>query len=343
MTPSLSVYETDYTDIFITNENVNNKVRKISSHNLNLFTHISMKNDFLYFIIQQQIKEQNEHDIAIINQAISHAANLQDHTIYQFSNTSFFISSGDILYTFECQNIEVKALSKQQETCTAELAVHANDEIQYIQAVTHILTPNPTYIPCSTHFAPAYLSSNKNWYRQVPTLTKISPPKPQRSKDPIEYRSTEGEQYPPHIIAEFNNVMEFGWTKRATVNKLVFLSCSILSECPYTPKDMTTSYHQILRTAMKKLENFASIEEFLTYSYSQYSRYCLPLMQLAFTILMIKKTYELVVGVKTLRNNGSGLRESLINSIFSTKHMLETIESLESIETIETAATNAAS
>ena len=97
----------------------------------------------------------------------------------------------------------------------------------------------------------------------------MNPPKPKRSKDPIKYRSTEGEQYPPHIIKEFNNVIKFGWTKTATVNKLVFLSCSILSECPYTPKDMTTSYHQILRTAMKKLENFASIEEFLTYSYSQ--------------------------------------------------------------------------
>ena len=94
---------------------------------------------------------------------------------------------------------------------------------------------------------------------------------------------------------------------------------------------------------MKKLENFGSIEEFFTYFYSQYSRYCLPLMQLAFTILMIKKSYELVMGVKTLRNNGNGLRESLINSIFSTQHMLETIESIETIETIETAATNAAS
>merc|ERR1712208_240511 len=111
---NISVYETDYTD---------NKVRKISSHNLNLFTHISMKNDFLYFIIQQQIKEQNEHDIAIIIQAISHAANLQDHTIYQYSNTSFFISSGDILYTFE-----LKALTKQLESCMAKLAVQAKKE-----------------------------------------------------------------------------------------------------------------------------------------------------------------------------------------------------------------------
>ena len=51
-----------------------------------------------------------------------------------------------------------------------------------------------------------------------------------------------------------------------------------------------------------------------------------------------QKSYELVMGVKTLRNDGNGLRESLINTIFSTQHLLDVANT-----PIETAATNAAS
>ena len=39
-------------------------------------------------------------------------------------------------------------------------------------------------------------------------------------------------------------------------------------------------------------------------------------------MFMIKKTYETIIGVKTLRRNGNTLKESLVNAVFSTSHLL---------------------
>ena len=36
-----------------------------------------------------------------------------------------------------------------------------------------------------------------------------------------------------------------------------------------------------------------------------------------------KKAYETIIGVKTLRRNGNSIKESLVNTIFSTSHLLD--------------------
>ena len=151
----------------------------------------------------------------------------------------------------------------------------------------------------------------------------ISSPKDRPDKQEINFRSTNGQQYPKEVINEFNNVINFGWTKQSVTNKMVFLTCSILGDCNYTPTDIQTTYHEILRQAMAKLQDFGSISEFCTYFYTKYSNICLPTMQLFFTIFAIKKVYETISGVRTLRKNGSSIKESLFNTIFSTQHLLD--------------------
>ena len=320
---NLSLIKTDYNNIYITYDPIPNDTRTISAFNLNLFTYIDMKQDFLYHIIQQQITEQSKHDMIIINQALSHAANLNEHKIYQYDDESFFINSGDLIYTFKCTSVEVSPVDTDLHTCTSELAIWTKTGIQYMQPVTHIITPEPTKIPCTSHFAPAYKSTNDKWYKQIPTLTPISSPKERPDNKEINFRSTNGQQYPKEVINEFNNVINFGWTKQSVTNKMVFLTCSIIGDCNYAPTDIQTTYHEILRQAMAKLQDFGSISEFCTYFYTKYSNICLPTMQLFFTIFAIKKVYETISGVRTLRKNGSSIKESLFNTIFSTQHLLD--------------------
>ena len=319
---NLSLFKTDYKDVYITYDQINSNTNTISAFNLNLFTYIDMKQDFLYHVIQQQITDQNKHDTLIINQALSHAANLNEHKIYQYNDEAFFINSGDAIYTFQCPETEVNAVDKNLDICTSELAIWTDEGIQYIQPITHIITPDPTIIPCTNHFAPAYRSTNLKWYRQIPTLTPIPPPQTKPHNPKINFRSSNGQQFPKDVINEFNYVIKFGWTKQAVTNKMVFLTCSILGDCSYTPADVKLSYHEILRQISDKLQNFETISEFATYFYTKYSNVCLPIMQLCFSCFFIKKTYETIIGIKTLRRNGNTLKESLVNAVFSTSHLL---------------------
>ena len=87
--------------------------------------------------------------------------------------------------------------------------------------------------------------------------------------------------------------------------------------------DIQKTYHEILRQATSKLQDFSSIGEFCTYFYTKYSNMCLPIMQLFFTIFAIKKAYETIIGVRALRRNGNSIKESLVNTIFSTQHLLD--------------------
>ena len=183
-------------------------------------------------------------------------------------------------------------MDKSLDICTSELAIWTDEGIQYIQPITHIITPDPTIIPCTNHFAPAYRSTNLKWYRQIPTLTPIPTPQTKPHNPKINFRSSNGQQFPKDVINEFNYVIKFGWTKQAVTNKMVFLACSILGDCSYTPADVKLSYHEILRQISDKLQNFETISEFATYFYNKYSNVCLPIMQLCFTMFMIKKNYE---------------------------------------------------
>ena len=56
---NLSLLKTDYKDVYITYDQVKSDTNTISAFNLNLFTYIDMKQDFLYRVIQQQIIDQN--------------------------------------------------------------------------------------------------------------------------------------------------------------------------------------------------------------------------------------------------------------------------------------------
>ena len=320
---------TDYKDIYVAETSTidNKPLKRVDQFNLNLFTYIDMKQDFLFYIIKQLVEtNQGDKDNTLTESAMAHAANLEQHKIYQFDTDSFFISSGDIIYTFKCQEVEVAALDSTLDKCTTELAVLHDGEERFIQPITHILSNIPSTIPCSKHFAPAYKSTNGQWYIQSPKLTKINMPKthPKENNTQVKFRSSQGEQYPPDVVDEFNHVIQFGWTRTDVMNRVVFLTCSFLNDkgCKYQPTDMTTTYHQIYQQAIDKLSQYSSPTEFFTYFYSKYSSCITPIMQACFTIFLAKKVIDILTSFCKLRSHGLDISECIKKAVFSTPHLL---------------------
>lgn len=322
----LTAFGTDYTDIFVIDSNTigDTVLERIEGTNMNLFTFINLKNDFLYYVLRNMVTSNNRQKDTIIEQAIT--TQMDQHKIYQISTNSFFIASGDLIYTFQCPIVTLPALDNSPQSCTSELAVDDQGTTKYMQPITHILTPSPTTIQCGSHFAPAYKSQNGQWYTQSPQLTKTHTPeflpKLLNLTQPL-YRSSKGEQYPRDVLQEFGNLVRFGHTKTDVVNKMVFLTCPILNQCEYTPHESFPTYHDIYDRAVTKLGNYTSPKEFLTWLGARYSTIITPIMQLAFTFYILKKTLDLCISFGKLKKHGLSTTESLKKAVFSEAFLLD--------------------
>ena len=175
--------------------------RKVHPNENNIHTFVANRDDYLFSHIKNKLNEEFRKVMGqdchrqLANAKLDHWVLRSTPGYYSYSRGqgNFAITAGEVVYTYTCAPVVVKALSLRQ--CFTNLpviiAVKNNQEtkeatmneadipkskIRYLEPITRRLFSTGAPIPCSDTFVPKYLTLRNNWIEQSPVIRLANRP-----------------------------------------------------------------------------------------------------------------------------------------------------------------------
>ena len=205
------VYSTNYPSLYIypltdpkTKEKVASETlfsRKVHVNENNIHTFVANRDDYLFNHIRTRVNEEFEKVVGQDCHKRLYDAKL-DHWIlrstpgyysYSRGHGHFAITAGEVVYTYSCSPVIVRALSMKNcytnlpvvivarnEVETPELAMKESEiepsKVRYLEPITRRLFSVGAQVPCSETFVPKYLTLRNNWIEQTPSIKLATRP-----------------------------------------------------------------------------------------------------------------------------------------------------------------------
>jgi hypothetical protein len=165
--------------------------REIRADELSLGKYVRARDDYLYNRVMDRIEDEFQY----VNQANCDARMreiklnfwLQHRdpslTTWFLGNHTFATAAGEVLYTYLCREVTVRALELDQ--CYDALPVQmlhpsgvlGNATYLFLEPLTHRLTRSASVIPCSHLFLAKYRNAQDSWTMATPRIMEAIPPR----------------------------------------------------------------------------------------------------------------------------------------------------------------------
>ena len=169
--------------------------RRVHPNENNIHTFVANRDDYLFNHIRNKLNDEFRKVIGqdchrrLAEAKLDHWVLRSTPGYYSYSRGqgNFAITAGEVVYTYTCSPVIVKALSLKQcfTNLPVVIAVKNNQEtkeasmnddeipknqIRYLEPITRRLFSTGAPIPCSDTFVPKYLTVRNNWIEQSPVI-----------------------------------------------------------------------------------------------------------------------------------------------------------------------------
>ncbi len=188
------VRSTNYPDIYIVENLTGKKIfpRRIRSEEISLSTYVNARDDYLYHHIMGQIASEVSY---VMHADCQHQRETQKRDFWLkyksqgyytwlIGNDTFATSTGEVIYTYQCEPVMVMGLDMDQ--CYEGLPVKRLQEPGYtdpfpgvqlfMAPLTRRLTRRGIPTPCAKPFMPKYRNIAGSWTQATPKLHDCPPP-----------------------------------------------------------------------------------------------------------------------------------------------------------------------
>lgn len=233
------VYATNYPDLFLHPAGGRTPItRRVHPDEISITMYINNRDDFLYNHLLEAVRD--EFQRILLNDCHQKKEATQLRTWLQHADPqlatwtlgggTFATAAGEVLYTYSCRPILVKAVSADR--CFQSLPVRplnvydSSTDIWFLEPLTHRLTKQGVPAPCSPRFAPKYRDYKGSWLVATPQIHDTTAPTAP-SKLPgrnLELRAqldwSRGGIYGQEELREMETYLEFSRRREVLTSKL---------------------------------------------------------------------------------------------------------------------------
>jgi len=165
-------------------------ITPLKPYNVDIYTYVQNRDDFLYASILQQVEQEVNavlnNDCVTRNEQVtskqtSVSAEASQLNVYQTDNRTFAVDVGEVAYQFSCRPILVRA--HQADMCYTALPVVVNPaapvsehRTMFMEPLTRRLSKFGIGVPCHPHFKAKYMNVRGDWVLVGPELHLAAAP-----------------------------------------------------------------------------------------------------------------------------------------------------------------------
>ena len=214
--------------------------RSIHPSEVSVITYVKNRDDFLYHFVMDKVQEELEkviYDNCQRTHKDTQMMSWLQHTTpglatFFLGNGTFASAAGEVLYTYQCQPVLVRAIAHQEcyqslpvtrvgSAPTTSIDEDGSEPLLFMEPITHRLSKRGITAPCAEKFMPKYQNAQGGWIVATPVIQSTSTPaQPSSSKQRTlqlhaDIDWSKGGVYTEQELSDMESYLEFSRTREA--------------------------------------------------------------------------------------------------------------------------------